>query len=75
MRQLEVRILPCQRYNIVMDLNHEIEKYWRNKFADELEECIMTHQDDDQSKWFNEGIRYSSMYIRYRFDDSIEDEI
>ena len=58
-----------------MDLNHEIEKYWREKFADELEDCIMTRQDDDQSRWFNEGIRYSSMYIRYRFDEPIEDEI
>jgi hypothetical protein len=55
-----------------MDFNHEIEKYWREKFASEIEDCIMSRQEDDQSKWFNQGLKFASMYIRYKFDDPID---
>jgi hypothetical protein len=55
------------------ELRNDIEKYWREKFSDEIEECIMIRQNDDQTRWFNEGLRFAAMYIRYRFDDPVED--
>jgi hypothetical protein len=55
-----------------MDFNHEIEKYWREKFANEIEDCIMNRHDDDQTRWFNEGLKFAAMYIRYKFDDPID---
>lgn len=65
---------PAIRYNKIMDeLHHDIEKFWREKFADEIEDCVMSRIDDPEVRWFNEGIKYAAMYIRYRyFDDDPE---
>lgn len=52
------------------EISKDIEKFWRDKFADELDDCIVPSLDDDQSRWFNEGIKYASMYLRYNFGDS-----
>jgi hypothetical protein len=64
-------------YNKIMDeLHYDIEKYWREKFAAEVEECVMSLENDETTRWFNEGLKYAAMYIRYRFDEPIDkDEI
>jgi hypothetical protein len=54
------------------EIHRDIEKYWREKFANEVEECVMSLEDDDATRWFNEGLKYAAMYIRFRFDDPIE---
>lgn len=49
------------------ELHPEIEKFWRDKFSSEIESQVLRHTDcDQQAKWFNEGIRYASMYIRHK---------
>lgn len=53
-------------------MHYEIEKYWREKFSQEIQECIMGLEDDEITKWFNEGLRYAAMYIRYKFDEPFD---
>jgi len=53
------------------EIHYEIEKYWRDKFSVEIEECVMSMDEDDTTKWFNEGLRYAAMYIRYKFDEPV----
>jgi hypothetical protein len=56
---------------IAMDnISFEIEKFWRNRFADEIESCYMGLEDDEITKWFNEGLRYASNIVRYSRDDN-----
>jgi len=56
------------------EIHYEIEKYWREKFSQEIQECIMGLEDDDTTKWFNEGLRYASMYIRHKFDEPLDSD-
>jgi hypothetical protein len=51
------------------EFNREIEKFWRDKFADEIEEHIMGLEDDEATKWFNAGIIHAARVVRYRRDD------
>jgi hypothetical protein len=51
------------------EINFEIEKFWRNRFADEIETCYMGLEDDEATKWFNNGLRYASTIVRYSRDD------
>jgi hypothetical protein len=45
--------------------NQEIEKYWRDKFSSEIEESIMTFQDDPVTKWFNNGMLHAARIVKY----------
>jgi hypothetical protein len=54
---------------IVMDnISLEIEKFWRNRFADEIDTCRMGLEDDEATKWFNAGMQYASNVVRYSRD-------
>ena len=46
----------------------EIEKYWRDKFAEEVESSIMNLKDDPTTKWFNEGMTHAARIIKYSRD-------
>ena len=49
-------------------INFEIEKFWRNRFAEEIEECYMGLEDDEVTKWFNNGMKYAAMIVRHSKD-------
>lgn len=49
--------------------NLEIEKYWRDLFAEEIENGIMSLQDDETTKWFNEGMKHAARIVRYGVSD------
>ena len=51
------------------EFNREIEKFWRDRFADEIETQIMSLEDDEPTKWFNLGIKHASRIVRYSRDD------
>ena len=56
-------------YNVFMDQwNREIEKYWRDKFAEEVESSIMNLEDDPTTKWFNDGMIHAARIIKYSRD-------
>lgn len=55
-----------------MDLNREIETYWRELFASQLESLIYDVPPDaaEDGKWFQEGMRHALMILRHtRSDD------
>ena len=57
-------------YNINMDeWKKEIEKYWRDKFADEVESCLMNLDDDLITTWFNNGMLHAARIVRYSRDE------
>lgn len=61
--------LRATLYNIPMDeWNREIEKYWRDKFADEIMECLMGLEDDEPTLWFNRGMEHAARIVRYTKD-------
>ena len=55
--------------------NKEIEKYWRDRFADEVESCLMTLDDDLITKWFNNNNRSPTsgkklnLFVLYKNND------
>lgn len=51
------------------EINREIEKYWRDKFADEILDCLMGLENDDPTKWFNNGMIHAARIVRYSKDD------
>lgn len=50
------------------ELNREIEKYWRDKFAEEIESCLMSLSNDDATDWFNQGMLHAARIVRYSRD-------
>lgn len=58
----------------------ECQKYWRDRFADQLDEAQRRDwgADDDENmdraNWFNEGIRYAMLIIRWDYDDPSDDQ-
>ena len=49
--------------------NREIEKYWREKFANEILDCVMNLENDEPTRWFNRGIEPAARVVRYTRDD------
>lgn len=49
--------------------NREIEKYWREKFANEIESCLMNLEGDSTTEWFNKGMMHAARIVRYSRDD------
>jgi len=47
------------------EVHPNIEQWWRDKFADELDEQIVTSTDAPSTKWFNEGVKYAAMFLRH----------
>lgn len=52
----------------VDDISFEIEKFWRDRFADEIETCYMGLEDDEPTKWFNAGLKYAANIVRHSRD-------
>jgi len=53
------------------DFNEDIEKFWRERFADQIEQALM-HQIpefDTETEWFNLGMRHAAWILRYGRDD------
>lgn len=50
------------------DISLEIEKFWRERFAEEIESCYMGLEDDEKTKWFNSGMKYAANIVRYSRD-------
>lgn len=48
--------------------NLEIEKYWRDKFAEEIESSIMSLENDPTTTWFNHGMIHAARIVRYSID-------
>ena len=45
------------------DFNEDIEKFWRERFADQIEFALM-HQIPDfdtETEWFNKGMRHAAL--------------
>jgi hypothetical protein len=53
------------------EFNREIEKWWRNKFSDEIENSLMTGLDgvDEATKWFNLGMTHAARIVRHSRDE------
>lgn len=52
------------------ELNREIEKWWRDKFAEEIESSMMADLADDQpTYWFNKGMKHAALIVRYTRDE------
>jgi hypothetical protein len=51
------------------EFNREIEKFWREKFAQEVESCLMNLENDEITLWFNRGIQHAANFIRHFRDD------
>lgn len=51
--------------------NKEIEKFWRDKFADEIENSLahLVEGFDTETEWFNKGMSHAAFIIRYRRDE------
>ena len=53
------------------DFNEDIEKFWRERFADQIELALM-HQIPDfdtETEWFNKGMQHAAWILRYGRDD------
>jgi hypothetical protein len=53
-----------------MDIEDSMMMYYRERVAEEIENCLYTPQDNDpvqieQAKWFNFGLRYAVMIARH----------
>ncbi len=66
-----------------MDIHssNECEEYWRNKFADQIEEAIARDwgispdsPDFQTVRWFREGANYASIIVRWAYDDEAYDD-
>lgn len=52
------------------EFNREIEKFWRDKFAEEVESFLMSEiNNDEETKWFNLGMRHAAAIIRHARDE------
>lgn len=51
------------------EFRRDIEKYWRDKFADEIDSSLMNMIDDEPTKWFNQGMKNASNIVRYGRDE------
>lgn len=52
------------------ELNRDIEKWWRDKFSEEIENSYMNGiPDDDATKWFNLGMQHAARIIKYSEDE------
>lgn len=59
-----------------MHSSEDCQKYWRDRFAEQLEESlqrdwgILESDPDFQTvKWFREGIKYALIVVRWDYDD------
>lgn len=60
------------RYTLIMDNIHkEIEHYWRELFASQLESLIYDNPTDSslESKWFDQGMQHAIMMLRHTTSD------
>ena len=51
----------------------ECEKYWRDRFSEQIQECIDTPWENGQdnaaeANWFRQGLTYAMMIIRWDYD-------
>jgi hypothetical protein len=57
---------------VEMHSNDECQKYWRDRFSEQIEECIETPFAEDYSseaEWFKQGLKYAMMIIRWDYDE------
>ena len=48
--------------------NVEIEKYWRDKFSEEIQSSIMHLDGDPVTDWFNQGMIHAARIVKYSRD-------
>jgi len=53
------------------DFNDEIEKFWRERFADQIEQAQLRQipDFDTETEWFNKGMLHAAWILRYGRDD------
>ena len=53
------------------DFNAEVEAFWRERFACQLEDALMLMPTpfDEETKWFNLGMAHAAWIVRYGGDD------
>lgn len=51
------------------EINREIEKWWRDRFADEIESCLMHLDNDEPTDWFNRGMQHAARIVRFSRDE------
>lgn len=52
------------------ELRRDIEKFWRDRFADEIDSCMMAGvENDEATRWFNAGMEHASKIVRYSRDN------
>ena len=57
--------------------NEECEKYWRDRFSQQIEECIDTPWENGndyrkEANWFRQGLTYAMMIIRWDYDSETD---
>jgi hypothetical protein len=55
-----------------MHSDNECQKYWRDRFSEQIEECIEApymEEYSQQSEWFRQGLKYAMMIIRWDHDE------
>jgi hypothetical protein len=55
-----------------MHSDGECQKYWRDRFSEQIEECIETPFSEgysSEAEWFKQGLRYAMMIIRWDYDE------
>jgi hypothetical protein len=57
-----------------MDIHsdNECQKYWRDRFSEQIEECIdapFMEEYSQQAEWFRQGLNYAMMIIRWDYDE------
>ncbi len=53
------------------DFNSEVEVFWRERFADQLESALMRMEEphNEETRWFNLGMAHAAWIVRYGKDD------
>ncbi len=63
-----------------MHTGDDCQKYWRERFAEQLEESlgrdwgVLENDEEFQTvRWFREGIKYAAIIVRWDYDNEVSD--
>ncbi len=58
--------------SVEMHTSDECQKYWRDRFSEQIEGCInppFAEEYSQQGQWFAQGLKYAMMIIRWDYDE------
>ena len=66
---MQILLVALEVVQLNMDeWNVEIEKYWRDKFSEEIQSSIMHLDGDPVTDWFNQGMIHAARIVKYSRD-------